>query len=374
MRKYGRIWGTVLCAAMLAAASGCGSQSGETAAAGSAAGAETAAEAGAETAAGAGEAEKSAGAEAAADGEETDSLEDVTVILDYVANTNHTGMYVALDQGYYEEQGLNVNIVEPTEGATATLVAVGKGDFGISYQEDVTIALASEDPLPIRAIAALIQHNTSGFATYADKDITSVKDFEGKTYAGWGGPGESAVLNAVMTQAGADFSKLNIVTSDGAGFAALKDQVDIMWFFEAWDNVKCELADFPINYMPVRDLDERLDYYTPVIIASEETLEQKPEMVRRFLAATEKGYLYAIENPEESAEILHKYTPDYDMELLSRSQAYLTDKYMEDSETWGTMKDSVWDNYTDFMVEYGVIDKDIPAADCYTNEFLPSAQ
>ena len=382
MRKYGRIWGTVLCAAMLAAASGCGSQSGETAAAGSAAGAETAAEAGAETAAGAGaetaagagEAEKSAGAEAAADGEETDSLEDVTVILDYVANTNHTGMYVALDQGYYEEQGLNVNIVEPTEGATATLVAVGKGDFGISYQEDVTIALASEDPLPIRAIAALIQHNTSGFATYADKNITSVKDFEGKTYAGWGGPGESAVLNAVMTQAGADFSKLNIVTSDGAGFAALKDQVDIMWFFEAWDNVKCELADFPINYTPVRDLDERLDYYTPVIIASEETLEQKPEMVRRFLAATEKGYLYAIENPEESAEILHKYTPDYDMELLSRSQAYLTDKYMEDSETWGTMKDSVWDNYTDFMVEYGVIDKDIPAADCYTNEFLPSAQ
>lgn len=374
MRKYGRIWGTVLCAAMLAAASGCGSQSGETAAAGSAAGAETAAEAGEETAAGAGEAEESAGAETAADGEETDSLEDVTVILDYVANTNHTGMYVALDQGYYEEQGLNVNIVEPTEGATATLVAVGKGDFGISYQEDVTIALASEDPLPIRAIAALIQHNTSGFATYADKDITSVKDFEGKTYAGWGGPGESAVLNAVMTQAGADFSKLNIVTSDGAGFAALKDQVDIMWFFEAWDNVKCELADFPINYMPVRDLDERLDYYTPVIIASEETLEQKPEMVSRFLAATEKGYLYAIENPEESAEILHKYTPDYDMELLSRSQAYLTDKYMEDSETWGTMKDSVWDNYTDFMVEYGVIDKDIPAADCYTNDFLPSAQ
>ena len=374
MRKYGRIWGTILCAAMLAAASGCGSQSGETAAAGSAAGAETAAEAGAETAAGAGEAEESAGAETAADGEDTDSLEDVTVILDYVANTNHTGMYVALDQGYYEEQGLNVNIVEPTEGATATLVAVGKGDFGISYQADVTIALASEDPLPIRAVAALIQHNTSGFATYADKNITSVKDFEGKTYGGWGGPGESAVLNAVMTQAGADFSKLNIVTSDGAGFAALKDQVDIMWFFEAWDNVKCELADFPINYMPVRDLDERLDYYTPVIIASEETLEQKPEMVRRFLAATEKGYLYAIENPEESAEILHKYTPDYDMELLSRSQAYLTDKYMEDSETWGTMKDSVWDNYTDFMVEYGVIDKDIPAADCYTNEFLPSAQ
>ena len=295
----------------------------------------------------------------------------MTVILDYVANTNHTGMYVALDQGYYEEQGLNVNIVEPTEGATATLVAVGKGDFGISYQEDVTIALASQDPLPVKAIATIIQHNTSGFATYADKNITSVKDFEGKTYAGWGGPGESAVLEALMTQNGADFSKLNMVISDGSGFEALKDKVDVMWFFEGWDNIKCELADFPIHYMPVRDLDSRLDYYTPVIIANNNTLENKPEMVKKFLAATEKGYEYAIENPDESAEILLKYTPDSSPELLQKSQEYLADKYMEDTDQWGVMKDEVWDNYTDFMVEYGVIDKAIPAADCYTNEFLP---
>ena len=115
----------------------------------------------------------------------------MTVILDYVANTNHTGMYVALDQGYYEEEGLKVNIVEPTEGATASLVAVGKGDFGISYQEDVTVALTSEDPLPIKAIAAVIQHNTSGFAAYKDKGIHSPKDFEGKTYAA-GAPGRGS--------------------------------------------------------------------------------------------------------------------------------------------------------------------------------------
>lgn len=303
--------------------------------------------------------------------DDTKDLEDVTVILDYVANTNHTGMYVALDQGYYKYAGLNVSIIEPTEGATATLVAVGKGDFGISYQEDVTIALTSADPLPIKAIAAILQHNTSGFATYEGKGINSPKDFEGKTYAGWGGPGEEAVLKAVMTQDGADFSKLNMVISDGSGFEALKDKVDVMWFFEGWDNIKCELADFPIHYMPVRDLDSRLDYYTPVIIANNDTLENKPEMVKKFLAATEKGYEYAIENPDESAEILLKYTPDSSPELLQKSQEYLADKYMEDTDQWGVMKDEVWDNYTDFMVEYGVIDKAIPAADCYTNEFLP---
>ena len=80
---------------------------------------------------------------------------------------------------------------------------------------------------------------------------------------------------------------------------------------------------------------------------------------------------YAIENPDESAEILLKYTPDSSPELLKKSQEYLADKYMEDADQWGIMKDEVWDNYTDFMVEYGVIDKAIPASDCYTNEFLP---
>ena len=303
---------------------------------------------------------------------ENKELEKVTVILDYVANTNHTGMYVALDQGYYEEAGLDVEIIEPTEGATATLISVGKGDFGISYQEDVTVALTSDDPLPIKAIAALIQHNTSGFATYADKNIQTPKDFEGKTYSGWGGPGEEAVLKAVMTQNDADYNQLNVVVSDGSGFEALKDKVDIMWFFEAWDNVKCKMNDFPINYMELRDLDERLDYYTPVIIANTKTLEERPEMTKKFLAATEKGYRYAITNPEDSAKILQKSAPDYPLEMLTMSQEYLSGKYMEDTENWGEMKDIVWDNYTDFMVEYGVINQPIEASKCYTNEFLPN--
>ena len=372
MKKLVRKGGSLVMAAALAVGmTACSSQSdSQTTAAETAAESQSSEAAGAESGASESAAETSAEQSDAKAGD-SDQLEKVTVILDYVANTNHTGMYVALDQGYYKEAGLDVEIVEPTEGATATLVAVGKGDFGISYQEDVTIALTSKDPLPIKTIAALIQHNTSGFVTYADKDIKSPKDFEGKTYAGWGGPGEEAVLKAVMTKDGADFSKLNMVISDGSGFEALKDKVDIEWFFEGWDNVKCKLNNFPINYMELRQLDDRLDYYTPVIIANQDTLEQKPEMVKKFLAATEKGYRYAIENPDESAKILQKYAPDYSLDLLTMSQEYLAEKYMEDTDRWGEMKDEVWNNYTDFMVEYGVIDHAIPAEECYTNEFLP---
>ncbi|MCD8154297.1 MAG: ABC transporter substrate-binding protein [Clostridiales bacterium] len=301
---------------------------------------------------------------------ETGELKEVTVILDYTPNTNHTGMYVALDRGYYEEEGLDVQIIEPTDGATATLVAQQKGTFGISYQEDVTIALTAEDPLPIKAIATIIQHNTSGFVSLADSGIESPADFEGKTYAGWAGAGESAVLEACMTQAGADFSKLNIVVSDGSGFEALGSACDIMWFFEAWDCVMAEMNDVELNYMELRELDSRLDYYTPVIIASDEVLESDPEMVEAFLRATARGYEDTIQDPDGAAEILASYVTDYDVEMLKISQEYLADKFMEDTDVWGVMKDEVWDNYTEFLQEYGVIEETIPASDCYTNEFL----
>lgn len=302
--------------------------------------------------------------------EDGQDLKKVTVILDYVPNTNHTGMYVALDKGYYKEAGLDVEIIEPTDGATATLIAQQKGTFGISYQEDVTIALTAEDPLPIKAVAAIIQHNTSGFVSLADSGIESPADFEGKTYAGWGGPGEAAVLEACMTQSGKDFSKLNMVISDGGGFETLGKSCDLMWFFEGWDCVMAEMNGCELNYMECRELDERLDYYTPVIISSNAVLEEDPEMVSAFLEATAKGYADTIADPDAAAEILFSHAPDYNLDMLKKSQEYLADKFMEDTETWGMMKDEVWNNYSAFLQEYGVIEEALPASDCYTNEFL----
>ena len=110
--------------------------------------------------------------------EDNSGLEKVTVVLDWTPNTNHTGLYVALDKGYYKEQGLDVEIVQPSDGNATTIVATNKADFGVSYQEDVTYAKTSEDPLPIKAISTIIQHNTSGFASPASKNIKTVKDFE----------------------------------------------------------------------------------------------------------------------------------------------------------------------------------------------------
>ena len=99
-------------------------------------------------------------------------------------------------------------------------------------------------------------------------------------------------------------------------------------------------------------------------------IKEDPKTVQKFMNAVKKGYTYAIEHPEESAEILSNYAPDYDLKFLKESQKYLSSEYAKDAKSWGVMKDSVWDNYTAFMYENKLITESIKASEQYTNEFV----
>ncbi len=298
-------------------------------------------------------------------GQAAPSEKTVSVILDYLPNTNHTGLYVALKKGYYKEEGLNVEIVQ--------LVATGKGEFGVAYQEDVTYARTASEPLPVKAIATILQHNDSGFAAI-DPSIKSPKDFEGKVYGGWGAPGESAVLKACMEAAGADFSKLTVMTlQNGDLLAAMQaGEVDLGWIFEGWDGLFAKRQGLTLNYMPLRELHEALDYYTPILIASEALIADDPALVRSFLKATARGYQECASDPEGSAAILAEYAPEYELDMLVESQKHLAGNLIGEAPRWGEMKAEVWDAYTGFMVETGLIDKHMPSGEGFTNEFLPS--
>ncbi|SHG71474.1 ABC-type nitrate/sulfonate/bicarbonate transport system, substrate-binding protein [Thermosyntropha lipolytica DSM 11003] len=301
---------------------------------------------------------------------ENRELTPVTVILDWFPNTNHTGLYVAKEKGFYEEEGLEVKIVNPGEGGTAQLIAAGKGDFGISYQEEVTYARAED--IPVVAIAAVIQHNTSGFASPADRNIKNPKDFEGKTYGGWGSPMENAMLKALMDKYGADFSKVNIINIGTADFfTSLEKDIDFAWIYYGWTGIEAELKNIPLNFIKLRDEHEALDFYTPVIITSEEKIKNNPELVKKFMRATARGYQFSIENPEQAAAILLKAAPELNSQLVKKSQQYLAAEYQADAPRWGEMKKEVWQKFADFMYQNGLIKKNIDPAKAFTNEFLP---
>ena len=301
----------------------------------------------------------------------TTSPTKVTVMLDWVPNTNHTGLYVALDQGYYQQQGLDVQIVEPAESGVEQVVAAGKADFGVSHQEDVTNARAQD--VPIVSIAAIIQHNSSGFASPKDKGITRPKDFEGKRYGGFGSPIEKQVLSVLMKCDGADVNKVQFVDiGESDFFVATQRDVDFAWIFQGWTGVEAELRGFPLNYVALKDWTSCLpDYYTPVLITSEKLIQENPDLVRRFMAATSQGYQFAIAKPAEAASILTKHTPESNPELIKKSQAFVSPLYAEGAPRWGEQRLEVWKGYGDWMANQGLLAKKIEAEKAFTNDFLP---
>ncbi|MDE3839142.1 ABC transporter substrate-binding protein [Bacillus methanolicus] len=298
------------------------------------------------------------------------SLEKVSVVLDWTPNTNHTGLYVAKEKGYFEQEGLDVEIVKPGETGADQLVASGKSEFGVGYQEGITQARIQG--VPIVSIAAIIQHNTSGFASPVEKNIKSPKDFEGKTYGGWGSPVEKSVISSLMKKENADVNKVKIVNiGDTDFFTAVKKDIDFAWIYYGWTGVEAELRGEKLNMIYLTDYSKNLDYYTPVLTTNETMISKKPEIVKAFVNAASKGYQFAIKNPKEAADILIKAEPDLDPELVKKSQEWLASKYQDDAPRWGEQKLEVWENYASWMYENGLLEKKLDAKKAFTNEFLP---
>lgn len=301
---------------------------------------------------------------------EDKELKKVSVVLDWTPNTNHTGLYVAKEKGYFEEQGLDVDIIMPGEAGADQLVASGKSEFGVSYQEGITQARAQG--VPIVSLAAVIQHNTSGFASPVAKNIKSPKDFEGKTYGGWGSPVEKAVIDSIMKKENADVNKVDIVNTGNADFfTSVKRNIDFAWIYYGWTGVEAELRGEKLNVVNLTDYSDKLDYYTPVLATNEKMIKDDPDTVKAFVQGAAKGYKFAIENPSEAADILIKAAPDLDAKLVKKSQEWLAPKYQDDAPRWGEQKLEVWKNYSDWMTENKLLEGEFDPEKAFTNEFLP---
>ncbi len=301
-----------------------------------------------------------------------EELTPVTFMLDWVPNTNHTGIFVSDAKGYFEEAGLAVDIIQPGEVYPEAAVASGVTDFGISFQEMLTLARA--DDVPIVSVAAVLQQNTSAFASAAALNVASPADFEGLRYGSFGTPFEAPTLEVLMKCAGADFSQLEIVNTGYADPLALiaESQIDMAWIFYGWQGFAAQQQGIDLNVVMMSDYFDCVpDYYTPVVIVSENTISDRPEVVKALVKALSRGYDFAIENPGKAADILLAAAPELDAELVRASQDWLSRYYQADAPRWGEQKESVWQDYTDWMVEHGILASPISAADAFTNEFLP---
>lgn len=305
--------------------------------------------------------------------EQNQNLKEVTFVLDWTPNTNHTGLYVAIEKGYFEEAGLKVTVVQPPEDGAEVLVASGKAEFGVSFQDTMAAALAGDNPLPITACAAVVQHNTSGIISRKGEGIDTPKGLEGKKYATWNGPIELATIKKVMEADGGVYDKLELIPSTVTDeVSALKTKsVDAIWIFYGWAGVKTELEQLETDYFAFADIDPVFDYYTPVIISNTSYLEKNSETAKAFLAALSKGYTFSIENPEEAADILCKAAPELERELVVASQNYLAKEYQADAKQWGYIDGDRWNAFYSWLNEQNLVETDLEENVGFTNDFLP---
>ncbi len=295
----------------------------------------------------------------------------ITIVLDWTPNTNHTGLFVAKQLGYFDEVGIkDIEIVQPPEGSTTSLIGAGKAQFGISFQDTLAKAFVSDTPVPVTAVAALLQHNTSGIMSLKKHGIDRPKNMEGKNYASWDDEIELAIIKKVVTDDGGDFNKINIIPNTVTDvLTALDTDVDSVWVFYGWDGISGEVNNKEFNYFHFKDYSKELDFYTPVLIANNDYLKNNPEEAKKVVSAIRKGYEYAIAHPEEAAKILCKEAPELDEKLVTASQVYLSKQYQAEASKWGVIDQKRWDTFYKWLFDNQLIKKPIAEGFGFSNDF-----
>ncbi|HKL98426.1 MAG TPA: ABC transporter substrate-binding protein [Mobilitalea sp.] len=298
--------------------------------------------------------------------------EKLRIVLDWTPNTNHTGLYVAQAKGYFAEAGLEVEIMQPPEGSSTSLVGAGGAEFGISFQDTIAPSFASDSPMPITAVATIIQHNTSGIISLKETGITSPAKLAGHSYATWDSPIELAIIKKIVEDDGGNYDNVKLIPNTVTDVVtALQTDIESVWVYYAWDGIATEVAGLDTHYFNFADYGTELDFYSPVIIANNNYIDKNPESTKKFLDAVRQGYEYAITNPEDAADILLRAVPEMDETLVKKSQLWLADQYKAETARWGYIDQDRWDAFYIWLFENNLIEQEIPTGTGFTNDYLP---
>jgi ABC-type nitrate/sulfonate/bicarbonate transport system substrate-binding protein len=297
---------------------------------------------------------------------------EIRVCLDWTPNTNHTGLYAAQSEGYFAREGLKVSILEPPPDGALPLLAAGKAEFAVDFQETMGPAIAKKSgALPVEAVAAIISHNTSGLMSLKKSGITRPRDLEGKRVDAWGDPLEEKIEQTLVQDDGGDPAKVTFLPDASTdAFSALQSGTDAVWVYYAWEGMEALEKGAEINYLDIGKLNRAFDWYTPVLVTNTAYAKAHPQRVRAFLRALSAGYAFAAKAPDKAAEILLKAAPELDASLVKQSQNYLASRYRSDAPKWGWIDGKRWDAFYEWMYNSGLLETSLRDKG-YTNEYLP---
>lgn len=317
------------------------------------------------------EAEDNSAAETADTQTDNKDLREVNVVLDWYPNAIHTFLYTAIERGYFAEEGLDVKIHFPANDNDAlALVAAGKAEIGMYYQQDVIQAVANQGT-GIKSVGAIVQSPLNVILSLKDKNITKPEDLVGKTI-GYGGTVLSeALVKCMMENVGADASDVNMIN---VGFELMSSMttgnVDAtIGCLVNHEVPQLEEEGFDVNYFSVSGYGIP-NYYEEVFLTNDDLLENEPEVVAGFLRAAKKGFDDFKADPDGCLAILMNNQNEENFPLTQsveeQSCATLIPLMETEDATFLTQTDECWQENIDWMLENQLIDKAVDVSDVMT--------
>ncbi|MBF8267231.1 MAG: putative pyrimidine precursor biosynthesis enzyme [Dehalococcoidia bacterium] len=300
-----------------------------------------------------------------------DELEEVSLALDWYPNSNHAGFYMAQERGYYRDEGLKVNIYVPAnpEDVLKT-VGARRDDFGVSYQAEVL--LARGEGVPVKSIAALVQHPLNSILVLAESGITRPGELSGKTVGITGIPFEEALFSAMLEHDGISMEDVTVVN---VGFdlapALMGKRVDaIVGAYWTHESILVEMQGYPVRVLRMEEWGVP-DFYELVLVTSQDTVSKNPELVRRFLRATARGFADAMADPQGAVEVLVDANPETDRSLEARGIELLAPLWKAEGQPFGWQTRERWQALAQWMKDEGLLKEEVSAEDAFTSELLP---
>ncbi len=310
----------------------------------------------------------------------------LTVALDWTPNTNHLGLFVAAARGWFGERGLDVDLFSPARDGYAKTpakrVATGEAELGIAPSESVISYATHPSYDDLVAVAAVAQRDTSAISVLADSEVERPRELDGRTYASYGARFEEDIVAELIRADGGD-GEFDTVEPEMLAVpdVLLSGEADATWVFTPWEGLLAERSGTPLRHF---GLDEYgVPYgYTPLLLAHPDTLEERGEAIADLLAAADRGYRVAADDPEGAADDLARVAEGPhldDREFLHESARRLRNAVTDDGE-WGRMDRGRWATFVDWLLEHDVLtnvageplDPDALDVDAlFTNEYLP---
>ncbi|MFZ5945320.1 MAG: ABC transporter substrate-binding protein [Bacillota bacterium] len=294
--------------------------------------------------------------------QEANKLQEVSIMLDWYPNAVHTFLYAGLEKGYFEEEGIDLEILMPAEtNDPLRLAAAEKTTLAVSYQPQLVIARAND--IPVVSVGSLVGHPLNTLMVRSGINIAVPKDLEGKT-VGFSLPVYEAIAKTAIANDGGDISKVNFIDIGWDIIPAIAtEKVDaVSGGFINHETILIEKEGYKINVIDPRKYGVP-DYYELVIISGEEFAKQNKELLKKFWRAAQKGQDYVRQNPAKALELL----------LNNQNEQFPLDKEVEEEsldillelmDNFGGGELSRWQEVIDWMYDAKLIDKKPEAGKC----------